>query len=80
MDRTGRALIALGRVLQSRGYRFTAVSPATHRRVLCRPDLGTSLESVFGWNRPSGRDAFDATLFGLLEEADALEEAFGQYI
>ena len=79
MDGTCRALSAVGRILQSRGYRFTVVSPATHRRVLCRPALGTSLESVFGWNRPSDRDAFDATLFGLLEEADALEEEFGQY-
>lgn len=79
MDAWCRALIELGRILQSRGYKFTVVSPATHRRVLCRPALGTSLESVFGWNRPFRQDAFDATLFGLLEEADALEEEFGQY-
>jgi hypothetical protein len=41
MDGTCRALSAVGRILQSRGYRFTVVSPATHRRVLCRPALGT---------------------------------------
>jgi hypothetical protein len=42
-------------MLQARGYRFVAVTPATHCRVLDRPEGPTTLESIFGWNRPFDR-------------------------
>src|SRR6476469_3127087 len=79
MDETFRALIELGGILQSRGYRFVAIAPATHGQVLRRAAAETSLESIFGWNRPFQRDAIDGNLIKLLEEANALHEQDGLY-
>ena len=79
MDETFRALIELGGILQSRGYRFVAIAPATHGRVLRRAAAATSLESIFGWNRPFPRDVIDGNLIKLLEEANALDEQDGLY-
>jgi methylase of polypeptide subunit release factors len=79
MDAKSLALTALGRLLRSQKYRFTAVTPATHRRVLLRPQGPTTLQSVFGWNRPFKRNGMAAEIFDLLEEADALDETNGLY-
>jgi methylase of polypeptide subunit release factors len=79
MNRMCRSLIALGRILQAREYRFVAVTPATHDRVVRRPASAKSLESVFGWNRPFEREALDPPLFELLEEADVLRAESGLY-
>ena len=79
MDAKLIALTALGRVLRSEKYRFAAVTPATHRRVLQHLQGATTLQSVFGWNRPFERDAFAAHILGLLTEAEALEETNGLY-
>src|SRR3954453_19092489 len=35
-----RALLELGECLQEGGYRFTTVTPATHARVVSRPNKG----------------------------------------
>ena len=40
-----------------------AVTPATHCRVLDRPLPASTLESIFGWNRPFDRDALDPEIF-----------------
>ena len=47
-------LVFLGRWLQSTGYRFTTVTPATHARVNARHEaaLAHSLRDIFGWSRP----------------------------
>lgn len=45
-------VIALGRYLQSRHYRFTTVTPTTHALYLKRHRTGHSLRDVFGWNLP----------------------------
>jgi methylase of polypeptide subunit release factors len=66
-------------MLQERGYRFIAVTPATHCRVLDRPEGPTTLESIFGWNRPFDPDAVDEDIFELLEDAEALEAVSGRY-
>jgi methylase of polypeptide subunit release factors len=79
MDKTCPALTALGRVLRSEQYRFTAVTPATHRRVLQHLQGPTTLQSVFGWNRPFERKAVAAHILDLLTEAEALEETNGLY-
>ena len=50
MNEKCRALIELGRLLQLRGYRFVAVAPSTHDRVLRREEASPSLEFVFGWS------------------------------
>lgn len=73
MDAKNLALIVLGKNLKSRGYRFVAVTPATHCRVLDRPAAVSDLQSVFGWNRPFDRHALDPDIFDLLEDAEALE-------
>jgi release factor glutamine methyltransferase len=79
MDAKNLALTVLGKTLQSRGYRFVAVTPATHCRVVDRPLPPATLESVFGWNRPFDRDALDPEIFDLLEDAEALEGESGRY-
>ena len=73
MDAKGLALISLGKTLRAAGYRFVAVTPATHRRVLARPQGATDLQSIFGWNRAFAREGLEAGIFNLLAEADALE-------
>jgi methylase of polypeptide subunit release factors len=79
MDAKKLALTTLGRMLQSRGYRFVAVTPATHCRVLDRPEGPAALESIFGWNRPFDREAVDEDIFELLEDAEAIEAVSGRY-
>jgi len=79
MDAKSLALIALGRTLQSHGFRFVAITSTTHRRVLDRLAGPTTLESIFGWNRPFQREALDPIIFDLLEKAEALERATGRF-
>ena len=79
MDAKSLALTVLGKTLQSRGYRFVAVTPATHCRVLDRAPQTTTLELIFGWNRPFDREVLDPGIFDLLEDAGALEKESGRY-
>jgi methylase of polypeptide subunit release factors len=79
MDKSFFALTALGRLLRSAQYRFTAVTPATHRRVLQHIQGPTTLQSVFGWNRAFEREELEAQILDLLTEAEALEEANGLF-
>ena len=72
------ALVGLGRILQQRAYRFVAVTPATHGRVLRREAKSISLESIFGWGRPFEPDKIENCLMELLEQADAIEVASGE--
>src|SRR5262249_31763398 len=37
------------------------------RRVLDRPPPATTVESIFGWNRPFDRESVDSEIFYLLE-------------
>lgn len=71
------ALLALGRWLQSRDYRFTTVTPATHARVNARAGTARALtlRDIFGWSR-----SFDPTLLAdeildWLHQADLLSPA-----
>lgn len=79
MDQKWKGLIALGRLLRSEDYRFTAVTPATHRRVLHRLQGPSTLRSVFGWNRPFEREAVPVRILDLLTKAEALDKAGGRY-
>src|SRR6185437_3142713 len=79
MDAQGQALVALGRELRSLGYRFIAVTPSTHRIVLDRPPTETSLQSIFGWNRPFERADLAERIFALLVAAGALESWNDRY-
>lgn len=74
MDRAD-ALLQLLRTLAKRDYRFTTVTPATHARVLARPQSARpTLADVFGWNRPFRPDQVETDLLDLLRRADALTE------
>jgi len=79
MDAKNLALTVLGKTLQSRGYRFVAMTPANHCRVLDRPSPAATLESIFGWNRAFDRDALDPEIFDLMEHDEALEGESGRY-
>jgi methylase of polypeptide subunit release factors len=64
------ALLHLLRHVQQEGYRFTAVTPATHERVLARPAAGpASLRDIFGWNRTFDSGDLDEDLFRTLLES-----------
>jgi methylase of polypeptide subunit release factors len=75
MEAQDQALVALGEELQAAGYRFATVTPKSHLRVNNRAEnkSATSLEAVFGWNRPFRREDFPSRILALLEEADELE-------
>jgi methylase of polypeptide subunit release factors len=68
------ALLKLGRALKGRKYRFTTVTPASHRLVNVRamPPIAR-LEDIFGWNHPFKAGDLPADLLGHLGEAGALE-------
>ena len=68
------ALVELLHYLSKGGYRFVAVTPATHARVLDRPfDGKPSLRDIFGWNRPFNESDIDNSLLALLKEARAVK-------
>ena len=70
---THHALVALGRWLAESGYRFTTVTPETHRRVNARaPILAANPRDVFGWSRPFGRGTLPDAVVDLLRAAGAL--------
>ncbi len=78
---SSHALLELGRWLLDAGYRFTAVTPTTHARVLAR-EAGrpaSSLRDAFGWSMPFERGALPARASALLEAAGALEPAGGRW-
>lgn len=62
------ALVELLRLLKASEYRFTAVTPATHGRVIARRCEQPDLRDIFGWNRPFGEAHLPR---GLLECLDA---------
>lgn len=69
------ALLQLLRLLKQADYRFTAVTPATHARVLARRRGTASLADIFGWNRPFLQHELQPELLQYLADADMLESA-----
>ena len=68
------ALEALLRRLKALAYRFVAVTPATHQRVLARGWSGpATLRDIFGWSRRFAESDLDPELLALLEAGGALE-------
>lgn len=73
------ALAELLRWLKSAEYRFVAVTPATHARVVARPlSRPPTLRDIFGWSRAFAESDVDQELLTLLEAADALEGEGGK--
>ncbi|CAH0261275.1 50S ribosomal protein L3 glutamine methyltransferase [Massilia sp. Bi118] len=77
--RSPAALAALGRRLRDQDYRFTTVTPATHRRVNRRAENAWAhgLRDVFGWSRPYRDGVLPAEIDALLVES-GLREDIGQ--
>jgi methylase of polypeptide subunit release factors len=71
------ALVALGRALDSAGYRFTTVTPATHQRVNARAAgaAATGLRDILGWSRPFAPDALAPQLLAMMQQAGVLAAA-----
>jgi methylase of polypeptide subunit release factors len=69
------ALVELGRLLKSQGYRFTPVTPATHARINARPEnaVANGIEGVFGWSRRFLPDLLPRRMLELLDDADAID-------
>jgi hypothetical protein len=69
------ALVELGRALRERGYRFTTITPDSHRRVNDRPGnaVAVDLAGVFGWNRPFRASTLPPDLMRLMEEGGVLD-------
>lgn len=68
------ALVELGMALKKRGYRYTAVTPATHTLINGRPgnEWANSVEDVLGWSRPFRAGVMPAALTTLMREADVI--------
>lgn len=75
------ALAALLDRLKTLGYLFVPPTPETHRRVVARPDKARAadLRDVFGWSLPFAREVLPDDLFALLERADMIRGAEGQF-
>lgn len=67
-----RALLA---DLEAEGYAFVTPTPATHRRVIARPDRSdaTDLRDVFGWNLPFTPGLLPPSMLAHLEDAAAVQ-------
>ncbi|HEV2567469.1 methyltransferase [Sphingomonas sp.] len=73
------ALLSLLKLLKVRAYQFVTPTPASHARVLDRPDMkeARDLRGLLGWSLPA-RSGLDASVEDLLRQAGMLEEADGQ--
>ncbi len=74
-DEIDAALLCVLDLLRERDYDFVTPTPATHARVLARPDrrVARSLADVLGWSLPFTPDLIDAELLAALRTADAIE-------
>jgi methylase of polypeptide subunit release factors len=72
-------LLALLSRLRQLDYRFTAVTPATHARIVGRRGdaPASDLRDIFGWNLPFSAASLPSDLLDLLVKAEAVEEVDG---
>ena len=68
-----QALDELLSELADTAYRFIAVTPETHRRVVAKRAQASDLRDVLGWSLPFQQDILSSRLFDLLSRADALQ-------
>ena len=73
-DEAQKALPELLRHLEDCDYQFVTPTPATHRRVLSRPDkvIARDLRDVFGWNLPFASSLLPAPMRSALELSGVL--------
>ena len=69
-----QGLLRLLDLLKADGYRFITPTPATHRRVIRRPDKvhARSVRDVLGWSLPFAADVLPDALFDAMIEADVI--------
>lgn len=81
LDAAAEALLELLQVLKATDYDFVVPTPATHERVIKRPNKrqANDLRDVFGWNLPFTADRVPAEILGVLVRAGALVETEGGY-
>src|SRR3546814_1577890 len=79
MTPTDEALLSLLRLLKQQDYRFVTPTPATHARVIARPDRkrARSLEDILGWSLPFEPSVLDPQIMEYLDEAEALMKTDG---
>src|SRR4051812_43803314 len=71
-----RALVQLGRKLRQREYRFTTITPQSHRTVVARPrKKASTLQDIFGWSRPFAEGDLAPDILHELSEAQALQRS-----
>lgn len=75
LDHGQAALATLLSDLRRQDYRFVPPTPATHARVVGRPDKrqARSLRDVFGWSLPFAPDLLPHAMLDALHAADAFE-------
>lgn len=73
------ALGELLAALHKRGYAFVTPTPATHARVVARPDRARArdLTGALGWNLPFAPGDLDPVIVSALERAGALKDEAG---
>lgn len=74
-NETEAALLCVLDILTTRDYAFVTPTPATHARVLARPErrVARSVVDVLGWSLPFAPDLIDAELLAALTASDAIE-------
>jgi methylase of polypeptide subunit release factors len=74
MEATDQALVDLGEELRRCRYRFTTITPASHRCVNSRTvSKAPALQRVFGWSQPFKTDDLPGRMLDLLDAAGAVE-------
>jgi release factor glutamine methyltransferase len=77
----GSAIEGLARHLRQRGYRFTTVTPETHRRVIANhASCSDPLRDAFGWNRSFASEILDDKVFLPLLDAGAVTPVEGSSV
>ena len=73
------ATINLARALRALPYKFTTVTPASHRRILQRPaPEAPTVRDIFGWNRPFYLESVAQPWRDLLEASGLLVPVDGE--
>jgi release factor glutamine methyltransferase len=68
------ALVEVGRQLRQAGYRFTTITPASHRRVVSRASHShPTLRDVFGWSLPFDESDLPDSLWLSLQQSGVVE-------
>jgi methylase of polypeptide subunit release factors len=73
-DSADMALLDLLGLLRVAGYHFVTPTPATHARILARPDRreARDLRDIFGWSLPFAADLLPEPMLECLRTAEAL--------